>query len=55
MLRREGVETLAEMLRGVLDTPVVTRRLAVHGFPADARLILAIRAAERTQAPRATP
>jgi PucR family transcriptional regulator, purine catabolism regulatory protein len=42
MLRREGAETLAEMLRGVLDTSMVTRRLAVHGFPADARLLLAI-------------
>jgi purine catabolism regulator len=42
MLRREGAETLAEMLRGVLDTAVVTRRLAVHGFPADAMLMLAI-------------
>jgi PucR family transcriptional regulator, purine catabolism regulatory protein len=42
MLRREGAETLAEMLRGVLDTAVVTRRLAVHGFPADGRLLLAI-------------
>ena len=41
-LRREGAETLAEMLRGVLDTSVVTRRLAVHGFPAGARLLLAI-------------
>jgi PucR family transcriptional regulator, purine catabolism regulatory protein len=42
MLRREGAETLAEMLRGVLDEAVVTRRLAVHGFPAGARLMLAI-------------
>lgn len=42
MLRREGAETLAEMLRGVLDKAVVTRRLAVHGFPADAMLMLAI-------------
>src|SRR5262249_57910770 len=42
MLRREGAETLAEMLRGVLDEAVVTRRLAVHGFPADASLLLAI-------------
>jgi purine catabolism regulator len=42
MLRREGAETLAEMLRGVLDAAVVTRRLAKHGFPADARLLLAI-------------
>ena len=41
-LRREGAETLAEMLRGALDTAVVTRRLAVHGFPPDARLVLAI-------------
>jgi purine catabolism regulator len=41
-LRREGAETLAEMLRGLLDTAVVTRRLAVHGFGADARLMLAI-------------
>jgi len=31
-----------EMLRGVLDEAVVTRRLAVHGFPAGARLMLAI-------------
>jgi Purine catabolism regulatory protein-like family/PucR C-terminal helix-turn-helix domain len=42
MVRREGAETLAEMLRGVLDTAVVTRRLARHGFPADIRLVLAI-------------
>jgi PucR family transcriptional regulator, purine catabolism regulatory protein len=42
MLRREGAETLAEMLRGVLEAAVVTRRLAVHGFPPDARLMLAI-------------
>jgi PucR family transcriptional regulator, purine catabolism regulatory protein len=41
-LRREGAETLAEMLRGVLDTAVVTRRLAVHGFAPEARLMLAI-------------
>jgi len=41
-LRREGAETLAEMLRGVLDTAVVTRQLAIHGFPPDARLMLAI-------------
>ena len=41
-LRREGAETLAEMLRGALDTAVVTRRLAIHGFPPDARLVLAI-------------
>ena len=42
MLRREGAETLAEMLRGVLDKDVVIRRLAVHGFGVDARLILAV-------------
>jgi len=42
MLRREGAETLAEMLRGVLDPAVVTRRLTVQGFPPDARLLLAI-------------
>jgi PucR family transcriptional regulator, purine catabolism regulatory protein len=42
MLRREGAETLAEMLRGVLDEAIVARRLAVHGFPADAGLVLAI-------------
>ncbi len=41
-LRREGAETLAEMLRGALDTAVVARRLAIHGFPPDARLVLAI-------------
>jgi PucR family transcriptional regulator, purine catabolism regulatory protein len=42
MIRREGAETLAEMLRGGLDTDVMAQRLAVHGFRADARLILAI-------------
>jgi PucR family transcriptional regulator, purine catabolism regulatory protein len=42
MLRREGAETLAEMLRGVLDSAVVSRRLAVQGFPSDSRLVLAI-------------
>jgi purine catabolism regulator len=42
MLRREGAETLAEMLRGVLDPAVVSRRLAVQGFPAGGRLVLAI-------------
>lgn len=41
-LRREGAETLAEMLRGALDTAVVARRLAIHGFPPDGRLVLAI-------------
>lgn len=42
MLRREGAETLAEMLRGVLDSAVVSRRLAVQGFPPGGRLLLAI-------------
>jgi purine catabolism regulator len=42
MLRREGAETLAEMLRGVLDSAVVSRRLAVQGFPAGCRLLLAV-------------
>jgi PucR family transcriptional regulator, purine catabolism regulatory protein len=41
-LRREGAETLAEMLRGALDTAVVARRLAIHGFLPDGRLVLAI-------------
>ena len=42
MLRREGAETLAEMLRGVLDTALAQRRLGVHGFPPEARLLLTI-------------
>ena len=41
MLRREGAETLAEMLQGVLDRAVVARRLAASGFAAG-RLLLAI-------------
>ncbi len=41
MLRREGAETLAEMLRG-LDQAVVTRRLAAGGFTAGRPLRLAI-------------
>ena len=53
MLRREGAETLAEMLRGVLDEAVVTRRLAVHGFPPDAKLMLAI-VRPKTRRPTAT-
>ena len=36
MLRREGAETLAEMLQGVLDRPLVARRLAAKGFAGDA-------------------
>jgi len=42
MLRREGAETLAEMLQGVLDRPVVARRLAAKGFAGDAGLQLAV-------------
>jgi PucR family transcriptional regulator, purine catabolism regulatory protein len=42
MLRREGAETLAEMLQGVLDRPVVARRLAAKGFAADSGLLLAV-------------
>jgi purine catabolism regulator len=42
MLRREGAETLAEMLQGVLDRPVVARRLAAKGFAAGAALLLAV-------------
>lgn len=42
MLRREGAETLAEMLQGVLDPAVAVKRLAVHGFPARGGLVLAI-------------
>ena len=42
MLRREGAETLAEMLQGVLDRPVVARRLAAKGFASDAGLQLAV-------------
>src|SRR5262249_62386932 len=32
MLRREGAETLAEMLQGMLDKSVVARRLTANGF-----------------------
>jgi purine catabolism regulator len=42
MLRREGAETLAEMLQGVLDRPVVARRLAAKGFASDVGLQLAV-------------
>jgi purine catabolism regulator len=42
MLRREGAETLAEMLQGGLDRPVVARRLAAKGFAAGAGLQLAV-------------
>jgi purine catabolism regulator len=42
MLRREGAETLAEMLQGVLDKAVVTKRLTASGFALDRALRLAI-------------
>ena len=38
MLRREGAETLAEMLQGVLDKAVVTKRLTASGFALDRAL-----------------
>lgn len=42
VLRREGAETLAEMLRGVLDEAAVARRLRANGFGTDCDLALAI-------------
>ena len=42
MLRREGAETLAEMLQGGLDRAVVARRLAAKGFSAGPALLLAV-------------
>jgi purine catabolism regulator len=42
MVRREGAETLAEMLQGVLDRPMVARRLAAKGFASDLGLQLAV-------------
>jgi purine catabolism regulator len=42
VLRREGAETLAEMLQGVLDRAVIARRLAANGFAAGRALRLAI-------------
>lgn len=42
MLRRSGAETLAEMLQGLLEGAVVTRRLAGNGFSADRPLRLAV-------------
>lgn len=41
MVRREGAETLAEMLQGLLEGAVVTRRLVANGFSVDLRLRLA--------------
>lgn len=42
LIRREGAETLAEMLQGMLDKAVVTKRLAASGFAAERPLRLAI-------------
>lgn len=42
MLRRSGAETLAEMLQGVLEEAVVTRRLVANGFVLDRLLQLAV-------------
>jgi PucR family transcriptional regulator, purine catabolism regulatory protein len=44
-LRREGAETLAELLDDVLDRPTARRRLARAGFPRAGRVMLAIVAA----------
>ncbi len=41
-LRREGAETLAELLQGVLDTATARRRLTRAGFDADGRLTVAV-------------
>ncbi len=42
ILRRQGAETLAEMLQGALDRATVARRLAGSGFVADKALCLAV-------------
>jgi PucR family transcriptional regulator, purine catabolism regulatory protein len=42
IIRRQGAETLAEMLEGALDRTVVARRLAAAGFVADRTLRLAV-------------
>jgi PucR family transcriptional regulator, purine catabolism regulatory protein len=42
MLRREGAETLAEMLQGALDPAVAAKRLAARGFSAGRPLVLAV-------------
>ncbi len=42
ILRRQGAETLAEMLQGTLDRAAVTRRLAASGFVPDRALRLAV-------------
>lgn len=42
MMWRQGAETLAEMLQGVLDKALVAKRLAAQGFALDRGLMLAI-------------
>jgi PucR family transcriptional regulator, purine catabolism regulatory protein len=42
VLRRQGAETLAEMLQGALDRAVVARRLAAGGFVMERPLRLAV-------------
>lgn len=42
MLRRQGAETLAEMLGGALDPALVRRRLTAAGLPAGEPLVLAV-------------
>jgi PucR family transcriptional regulator, purine catabolism regulatory protein len=42
ILRRQGAETLAEMLQGALDRAAVARRLAVSGFVVGSALRLAV-------------
>lgn len=42
MLRRQGAETLAEMLGGGLDPALVRRRLTAAGLPAGEPLVLAV-------------
>jgi PucR family transcriptional regulator, purine catabolism regulatory protein len=42
ILRRQGAETLAEMLQGALDRGTVARRLAASGFRIDRALRLAV-------------
>ncbi|MGW0395011.1 PucR family transcriptional regulator [Streptomyces sp. NPDC003042] len=41
-LRRQGAETLAELLQDVLDPDTARRRLARAGFAADTRVVLAV-------------
>ncbi len=50
MLRREGAETLSEMLQGLLDQAVVSRRLTANGFAVDRRLRLAVTRADDDRA-----